>query len=188
MPSFILSLSIATFFMLKGNRFRWADVSEEPMATSVPTVALISLLNCSLTSQQLQGSRNGSDKTVVEALGLKSEEWSAMLRQWKFIDHCEIAVPPQPGISLGTRNAQMLVCQLVLCELDDRWQARRILPCGTVAKGLLAGFHRSFVNVLSTGIPSSLLKDFARSTLGVHDLMTFEKHVVDILVGLGDLG
>ena len=48
--------------------------------------------------------------------------------------------------------------------------------------------HRNFVKILSMGISSSLLKAFARSTLGVHDLMTFEKHVVDILAGFGDLG
>ena len=58
---------------------------------------------------------------------------------------------------------------------------------GAASKGPLSGFRRNFVKVFSSSVSSTLLRDLARSSLSVDDVMTFEEHAADILSGLACL-
>ena len=56
---------------------------------------------------------------VVRALQLVVQQWPFELFHWRFLDHREISIPLPSGITLESRTAQTLVCQLVLCELSS---------------------------------------------------------------------
>ena len=176
--------------MATSKRGCWVDETAEPLRKLQSpefNVALVGIFNCYLSEKQLGGSRRRAGQTVVDALGLNKQQWPAFLNQWKFIDHREMAIPLQPGISLDSRSSQSLVCQLVLCELKNCWEERQVLLGGAALKGPLSGFRRNFVKVFSSSVSSTLLRNLARSSLSVDDVMTFEEHAADILSGLACL-
>ena len=116
--------------MATSKRGCWADETVGPLKKQQSpefTVALVGLFNCYLSEKQLGCSRRRAGQTVVDALGLDGKQWPAFLKHWRFIDHREMAIPLQPGISLESRSSQSLICQLVLCEIKNCWEERQVL-------------------------------------------------------------
>ena len=187
---FCAHLSIFFLGMATSKRGCWADETVEPLRKLQSpefTVALVGLFNCYLSEKQLGCSRRRAGQTVVDALGLDGKQWPAFLNHWRFIDHREMAIPLQPGISLESRSSQSLICQLVLCELKNGWEERKPLLGGAASKGPLSGFRRNIVKVFSVPASSTLLRDLARSSLSVDDVMILKEHAADVLSGLACL-
>ena len=147
--------------------------------------SLMVLFNCALNESQRRNLHAGVGKNVVEALSLDSMAWPGFLRETVFNSSRELAVILSAGHTTEERSFDVLVCQLVVCNVDNKWQNRGLHPCGQVKCGALAGLHRSFVKILCTDVSATILEiPPLFGTLAVYNLSGLGDHTSDVLNGL----
>eukprot|EP00973_Karenia_brevis_P066040 9178694-Karenia_brevis.AAC.1 len=171
-------------------RTLWSNAVDDEVVqdSSLLTRSLLVLFNCVLSKVQLDNVRSSSGRNVMETLGLNSDTWPHMLKQAMFVEHRELAVMLVPGLTVDTRTANMLICQLVVCDIPDKWFNRRVQPCGVAQSGFVAGLHRCFVHTLCTGVTAGLLRIQPFSgTLGIHNLIGLGPVAYDVVQGLASV-
>ena len=147
-------------------RLRFTDCAVEPVC------CLVGLFNCRLSKVQVtKGHQSTRFVSVGNALGLCEAEWPDFIRQARFLDCRELAVPLSAGYTVECRNADILVIQLVLCTFEDKQLSVNVIPCGSAKSGQMKFLHRCFVGLLAFRVSTNILNIWpSNHTLCVDDL------------------
>ena len=123
----------------------------------------------------------------MSALTLEKEYWPSVLDVWCYLDHRELSIPLQSGISLESRSSESLICQLLLCRLKTNADIMEVFPGGKCGKGNLRGLRRTFAKVFILSTSSTLFNELDKNTMCVDDIVQLKEAAPAILHGLSCL-
>ena len=168
---------------MSSTKLNWADTVD---STSVLRSCLIAVYHCPLDKNQKRNARcSATGVSVQRAMGLTPVKIPYRLCCAKFVSFREIAIPVKQGYNLETRNAEMLIIQLIQCQMDipdENWLDEL---CNPVTSGEFKGIYRSYATTLKQDVSNDILECTANESMSIDFFFKYFQKDLEMLEKLG---